>query len=73
MGRIGIFMGKAFAKTKGFVKDEMKKNKEQREKIEKMSDKELKHLAITKGNPYEEAWLQRQKNRKRLNERMKNI
>ncbi len=66
-------MKKGFDKTKDFVKDEMKRNKEMKEKIQKMSDKELKNLAITKGQPYEDAWLQRQKNRKRLNERMKKI
>jgi hypothetical protein len=66
-------MKKGFNKTKDFVKDEIKKNKELKEKIQKMSDKELKNLAINKGQPYEDAWLQRQKNKKRLREREKRI
>ena len=66
-------MGKAYEKTKNIIKEELNDRKETRIKIEKMSDKELKHLAITKGQPYEDAWLKRQKNKKRLNDRLKNI
>ena len=73
MGKITDLIKKGYNNTKNAVKEEIRKNKELKEKIEKMTDKELKHLAITKGQPYEDAWVQRQKNRKRLNEKLKEI
>ncbi len=73
MGRLKILAKKGFNKIKENIKEELKKSKEIRDEIQELNDKQLKNLAITKGKPYEDAWIKRQKQRKRLDDRMKNI
>lgn len=57
MGKFGIFMANVYNKSKEFVKEEIEERKELNAEIDKLSDKQLKHLAVAKGGVYKDKYL----------------
>lgn len=73
MGKFGIFMANVYNKSKEFVKEEIEERKELNAEIDKLSDKQLKHLAVAKGGVYKDKYLQRIQRKKELAIEIKNL
>jgi len=64
-------MKKGFGKVKNIVKEELADRRKIKLEMLEMSDKTLKKMAITKGQPYEDEWVRRHKKKQELMKRLK--
>jgi len=73
MGKFTDFTKKVTKKVTTIIKDEIKERQKFRIEVVELSNKELKELAINKGQPYEDEYIKRMKSKKRLEESLNKI
>ena len=73
MGKFTDFTKKVTKKVTTIIKDEIKERQKFRIEVVELSNKELKELAINKGQPYEDEYIKRMESKKRLEESLNKI